>query len=117
MRKRNTGINIRVTYEEKKSIEKNADICDLSVSEYLRKLALGFKPKELPRKDIYDAMLKLEKQIEDLKSFLKADQDPDKLLSFTESTRKIDNTMKTIWKLLMSNFEADKEGSDIHGDN
>ena len=61
-------------------------------------------------------MLKLEKQIEDLKSFLNADQDPEKLLSYTEATRKIRNTMKTIWKLLMSNYDADLKGSDIHGD-
>ena len=117
MRNRNKGINIRVTEKEKKKIEFRADICNLSTSEYLRKLALGFEPRELPREKIYDSMLKLEKQIEDLKSFLKTDQDSEKLLSYTEATRKIRNTMKTIWKLLMSNFDADQKGSDIHGDN
>ena len=117
MRNRNKGINIRVTEREKKKIEMRAGICNLSTSEYLRKLALGFEPRELPREKIYDEMLKLEKQIEDLKSFLKTDQDPEKLLSYTEATRKIRNTMKTIWKLLMSNFDADQKGSDIHGDN
>ena len=117
MRKRNTGINIRMTYEEKKEVEKNADICNLSVSEYLRKLALGCEPKELPRKSIYDAMLKLEKEIEELESFLDADQAPEKLLSFKEATRRISNTMRTIWKLLMSNFEADQKGAGLHGDN
>ena len=117
MRKRNKGINIRVTEREKKKIEFRADICNLSTSEYLRKLALGFEPRELPKDGIYDALLKLEKQIEDLKSFLNADQDPEKLLSFTEATRKIRNTMKTIWKLLMSNYDTDLKGSDIHGDN
>lgn len=107
MRKRNKGINIRVTDKEKKKIEFRANICNLSTSEYLRKLALGFEPRELPRKNIYDSMLKLEKQIEDLLSFLKTDQDPEKLLPFTEATRKIRYTMKTIWKLLLSNFDTD----------
>ena len=117
MRNRNKGINIRVTEKEKKKIEMRADICNLSTSEYLRKLAMGFEPRELPREKIYDSMIKLGRYIEDLESFLNADQDPEKLLSYTEATRKINNAMKTIWKLLMSNFDADKEGSDIHGDN
>lgn len=116
MRKRNKGINIRVTDKEKGKIELRAGICNLSTSEYLRKLAMGFEPRELPREKIYDSMLKLEKQIEDLKSFLKTDQDPEKLLYYTEATRKIRNTMKTIWKLLMSNYDTDLKGSDTHGD-
>ena len=117
MRKRNKGINIRVTDKEKEKIELRAGICNLSTSEYLRKLAMGFEPRELPREKIYDYMLKLGREVEDLELFLKADQDPEKLLSYTEVTRKIRNTMKTIWKLLMSNFDADQKGSDIHGDN
>ena len=44
-RKRTHGINIRVTEEEKRLIERCAAHCQLSVSEYLRKLACG-KPTE-----------------------------------------------------------------------
>jgi hypothetical protein len=47
-RKRNAGINIRVTPEEKKKIERNARKCRLSVSEYLRQIAMKAEPKELP---------------------------------------------------------------------
>lgn len=40
-RKRTHGINIRVTEEEKQLIERCATHCQLSVSEYLRRLACG----------------------------------------------------------------------------
>ena len=40
-RKRRHGINIRVTEEEKQQIERCAAHCQLSVSEYLRRLACG----------------------------------------------------------------------------
>jgi len=44
MRNRTFGINIRVTEQEKKRIEKYAKKCKLSVSEYLRQLANGYEP-------------------------------------------------------------------------
>ena len=40
-RKRTHGINIRVTEEEKCLIERCAAHCQLSISEYLRRLACG----------------------------------------------------------------------------
>ena len=40
-RKRTHGINIRVTEEEKRLIERYATHSQLSVSEYLRRLACG----------------------------------------------------------------------------
>ena len=44
MRNRTFGINIRVTEQEKKRIEKYAKKCKLSISEYLRQLANGYEP-------------------------------------------------------------------------
>ena len=58
-RKRNTGINIRVTPEEKKKIERNARKCRLSVSEYLRQIAMKVEPKELPAKEIEESFLRI----------------------------------------------------------
>ena len=52
-RKRTVGINIRVTPQEKKRIRNLAGKCRLSVSEYLRQLAMGHAPALLPDKDIY----------------------------------------------------------------
>ena len=58
-RKRNLGINIRVTAGEKKRIERNAKKCRLNVSEYLRQIALGLEPKELPSDEIITSLMRL----------------------------------------------------------
>lgn len=51
-RKRTTGINICVTPEEKKKYCRLAKRCRLSLSEYLRQLANGYTPKELPTESV-----------------------------------------------------------------
>ena len=48
MRERAVHINLRVTEREKIIIVRNARKCGLSVSEFLRKLALGYTPKAMP---------------------------------------------------------------------
>ena len=58
-RKRKLGINIRVTPEEKKKIERNARKCKLTVSEYLRQLAMNKEPKELPTEEMIQSLLRL----------------------------------------------------------
>jgi len=59
-RKRTLGINIRVTEQEKKKILRNAKRCKLSASEYLRQLASGYEPKELPNDALYDLCCQIE---------------------------------------------------------
>ena len=59
-RKRTVGINIRVTPQEKKRISNLAGKCRLSVSEYLRQLAMGYAPALLPDKDIYNDCILLQ---------------------------------------------------------
>ena len=58
-RKRKLGINIRVTPEEKKKIERNARKCKLPVSEYLRQLAMNKEPKELPTEEMIQSLMRL----------------------------------------------------------
>ena len=53
-RKRTSVINLRVTPQEKDRIEYFAKKCGLSVSEYLRQLAYGYAPCELPTELIKD---------------------------------------------------------------
>ena len=53
-RKRTSVINLRVTPQEKDRIEFFARKCGLSVSEYLRQLANGYAPRELPTELIKD---------------------------------------------------------------
>ena len=59
-RQRNLGINIRVTPQEKKKIERNAKKCKLTVSEYLRQLAMNIEPKELPSEEILRSIMRLQ---------------------------------------------------------
>lgn len=60
MRNRTFGINIRVSEKEKKRIMRNAKKCNLGVSEYLRQLANGYAPRELPSKRMYDLCWQIE---------------------------------------------------------
>ncbi len=48
MRERTVHLNLRVTEKEKNIIIRDARKCGLSVSEFLRKLALGYIPKAMP---------------------------------------------------------------------
>ena len=48
MRERTVHINLRVKEKERDIIFRNARRCGLSVSEFLRKLALGYIPKVMP---------------------------------------------------------------------
>lgn len=55
MRKRKELINIRVDETEKRKIKKNADLCGLSISEYIRKAALEKEIRRIPSRQLYDA--------------------------------------------------------------
>ena len=52
-------INIRVTEKEKSKLENLAAYCGLSLSEYLRKLGLGFEPRPSLGDDFYDCYYRL----------------------------------------------------------
>ena len=62
-RQRNLGINIRVTPAEKKKIERNAKRCKLTVSEYLRQLAMKVEPRELPSDEITQSIMRLQSEV------------------------------------------------------
>ena len=52
-------INIRVTATEKRKLESMAAYCGLSLSEYLRKVGLGFEPRPSLGDDFYDCYYRL----------------------------------------------------------
>ena len=58
-RERNLGINIRVTPEEKKKISRYAKKCRLTLSEYIRKVAVRDEPKVFVPKEIEDSFLRI----------------------------------------------------------
>lgn len=52
-------INIRLTLKEKKQMEKLAETCGLSLSEYLRKRGLGYEPRPALGDSFYQLYSKL----------------------------------------------------------
>ena len=59
MKEKKNSIYVRVTEKEKVRIENKAKKCGLSVSEYLRKRALGYSPKSLLPESFYEFTEKL----------------------------------------------------------
>ena len=59
MKERVNSIYVRVTEKEKESIKNKADKCGLTISEYLRKRALGYSPKALLPESFYEFSGKL----------------------------------------------------------
>ena len=59
MKERNLQLKFRVTEKEKIRIQNKAKKCGLSVSEYLRKRALGYYPKALLPETFYEFTEKL----------------------------------------------------------
>ena len=56
MRKRNVGINVRVSVTEKRKMTLMAKRCGLSLSEYLRQRALGYEPGGHLPKEVFDVL-------------------------------------------------------------
>ena len=59
MKERIKSIYVRVTEKEKQRIKNKADKCGLTISEYLRKRALGYSPKALLPESFYEFSSKL----------------------------------------------------------
>lgn len=56
---RSKSIFIRVSDNEKLQIRRCAKRCGLSLSEYIRKVSLGYTPKEIPTEAFYEFYSKL----------------------------------------------------------
>lgn len=114
MRNRNTGINIRVTDKEKEIITANASKCGLTVSEYLRQLATKHDPKELPRKNIYNDMIKMDQQIDLMQRLAGSETETKNRQNYEIVFRNMRRLQQHIWHLLLSNFDDGKGGAS-HG--
>ena len=51
-KERNGRLDIRLSASEKTAIQRKANACDLSVSEYVRKRALGYEPRAAPSDEL-----------------------------------------------------------------
>lgn len=114
MRNRNVGINIRVTEREKERIVKNASKCNLYVSEYLRKLANGHEPKELPREKIFKELTELNTWIARADGLVELN-DPEKQEAFKKAIVEMYSTLDKIWRLIMVNYSS--KAGDNDGNN
>ena len=59
MRNRTIGINVRVSENEKKKLQKNAQKANLKLSSYLRKVGLEKEIYSIPDKEFYKIYLQL----------------------------------------------------------
>lgn len=65
MRNRTIGINVRVSENEKKKLQKNAQKANLKLSSYLRKVGLQQKIYEIPDEElrkIYNGIIELKNE-------------------------------------------------------
>lgn len=69
MRKRAAGINVRVTPSEKRRMEQRARHAGLTLSEYLRKRALGYAPKFHPPREFFGVLTYLENLTDQLERY------------------------------------------------
>ena len=116
MRERNIGINIRVTESEKNTIADNARKCNLTVSEYLRKLAMGHEPVELPKGEIYEEMIELDDRIKRLLNELIPKDDEVMQQRYRSELQNVRDIMTRIWRLLLSNFDRKRKGKNNGND-
>lgn len=114
MRNRNVGINIRVSEKEKERIVRNAEKCQLTVSEYLRKLANGHEPKELPRRKIFEILADLNTWIARVDGLVGIN-DPEKQDAFRNAITEMYSSVDKLWRLMMSNFRS--KAGDNDGNN
>ena len=54
MKEKKERLELRVTKSEKNAIHRKAAKCGLTISEYVRKRALGYEPREAPTDALFD---------------------------------------------------------------
>lgn len=99
MKERANSIYVRVTEKEKIRIKNKAEKCGLTISEYLRKRALGYSPKALLPESFYEFSSKLGEVYEKLDSSYSTELE-EKILSLIDEIQ---------LKLLTPERKADDE--------
>ena len=97
-RKRDKGINIRVSEDEKRIITRHAKKCRLTVSNYIRQLAVGKEPRQLPSDEFYDNCNRLQKVINECKDW--------------ELRKKLQDVKNDLVMLGFNDWEDDENGND-----
>lgn len=100
MRERAIAINIRVTETEKRKMERNAKLCGVSLSAYLRKVALGKEVRAVAPQSFYEVY----RQVKVLKAGWK-----------TSSEATVDRAFELLEQSILNayhNLESSENGSD-----
>ena len=114
-RQRNLGINIRVTPAEKKKIERNAKKCKLTVSEYLRQIAMNIEPKELPSDEIIQSLLRLQSIISLFEKYAQSSTNENSIRIYKEIADRLSRIQTETLQLLThstDNNEVKTDGDD-----
>lgn len=104
MRKRTAGINVRVTPAEKRRIEQRASHTGLTLSEYLRRRALGYAPKFHPPREFFSLLAYLENLTNQLEQY-----DPPLAKEYRNCAEQIKEIV--LWK----GEDADRNDEDMGG--
>ena len=114
-RERNVGINIRVTPSEKKKISRYANKCRLTVSEYIRKVAIRDEPKVFIPKEIEDSFLRIRSVIRDMEEDKLMETDPVSrkiLTDYSSNLLKIAIDTVQLMRNVNANSEVKSDGND-----
>ena len=114
-RERNVGINIRVTPEEKKKIARYAKRCRLTLSEYIRKVAVRDEPKVMIPKDIENSIVRIQSVIADMDEERLSETDPFSKWILGKYRDDLHNITVDTLQLLINAAENPEETTD--GDN
>ena len=114
-RQRNLGINIRVTPAEKKKIVRNAKKCKLTISEYLRQIAMNVEPKELPSDEIIQSLLRLQAIISLFEKYAQSSTNENSIRIYKEIANRLSKIQTETLQLLThsaDNNEVKTDGDD-----
>lgn len=114
-RERNVGINIRVTPDEKKKISRYAKKCRLTLSEYIRKVAVRDEPKVFIPKEIEDSLLRIRTVIHDMEEDKLTETDPVSrkiLTDYSADLLRITVDTVGLMRNLNANSEVKPDGND-----
>lgn len=114
-RERNVGINIRVTPSEKKKISRYAKKCRLTLSEYIRKVAVRDEPKMFIPKEIEDSFLRIRSVIRDMEEDKLMETDPVSrkiLTDYSSNLLKIAIDTVQLMRNVNANSEVNSDGND-----
>ena len=95
--------------------ERNAKKCRLTVSEYLRQLAMNVEPKELPSDEIIESIMRLHKEVSLFEKYAQASTNESNIRFYKNIADRLSRIQTETLQLLThsgSNSEVKSDGDD-----